>query len=90
MKDMKPVAWLENTGCNRYETNPDVVESGEKSGISYTPLYALPEGHVIVSKHDIMSWYDAFQEQCVKPQNGGDSYARQAIDAMIKTAQEEG
>lgn len=101
MKDMKPVAWAVN--CDLGSGIKGIFECRERamdfchsvSKTHITPLYALPEGHVIVpvepSEKMIEAWFDRLDKNGYNI-TGSDLSIIDAVQTykdMLKAAQEE-
>lgn len=100
MKNMKPVAWLcknKSTGRVFVDLN-DIRYSNtrERNDWESTPLYAIPEGFVVVPVEPTGKMIDAWFDQLSKNGfhvEGSDLTISDAVatyKAMLKAAQEEG
>lgn len=102
MKDIKPVAWVVSDGAGQFiATEQADLATAQRFNWPVTPLYALPEGYVIVPKEKIKeAVFDGFMasgegyngEHCGRLDS--EEQAREIADAWIgsklEAAQEEG
>ncbi|QDP55727.1 MAG: hypothetical protein Tp138OMZ00d2C19078241_59 [Prokaryotic dsDNA virus sp.] len=97
MKDMKPVTWLceASDGENVYAAvNEFQMKEFERFGRKITPLYAIPEGHVVVPVEPTLPMlaelgFNGDVELAIGHANICDEL-RENYKAMLKAAQEEG
>jgi hypothetical protein len=96
MKDIKPAAWLVSDGGSQFiTTKEDELNNAIRFNWTVTPLYAIPEGCVVVPVEPTRRQINLGGKAILH--NGGEGEmceieadAELAYKAMIKAAQEEG
>lgn len=88
MKDMKPVAWIVSDGGSQFiTTKEDELKNAIRFNWTVTPLYAIPEGCVVVPVEPTEGMRSAYLDASIAPIS---TLSIAGYKAMIKAAQEEG
>lgn len=90
MKDIKPVAWSWFYISRHCTLDESVANELMGDGVDVSPLYALPEGYVIVPIEPTQKMVDVLKENLAATSRGGILRAGAALTESIKAAWEEG
>lgn len=83
MSELKPKGWIDEGGCLH-----TTLDSAEFTGKSVTPLYALPEGYVLVPvEPNYKSKFECLVEHCKRQDQ---ELARLRYDENVRRFYDEG